>query len=81
MTSLDGCVTLDILDDSIYQAINLTELPMDSVWHLNADTFQKQTIVSHLICKLEEIWNELNFLQTLRRFTKGPISKSTVLFA
>lgn len=51
------------------------------VWHLNAGTFQEQTIVSHLICKLKEIGNELNFLQTLRRFTKSPISKSTVLFA
>lgn len=39
MTSLDDCMTLDILADSIRQSINLTELRAYSVWHLNADTF------------------------------------------
>lgn len=46
MTSLGDCVTLDILDDSTCQSINFTQLPAYHVWDLNADTFQKQAIVS-----------------------------------
>lgn len=38
MTSLDDCMTLDILDDSTRQSINFAEPRADCAWHSNADT-------------------------------------------